>query len=341
MEFKDYYATLGIERGADEKEIKRAYRRLAREHHPDVNPDDNQAAERFRAVSEAYEVLGDPEKRALYDRYGRDWQQAQQAADAGIDFGAWQAAQQRAASAGAARGRPETGYTYATAEDLEEMFGEAGYSDFFESLFGRRAPQAGNRPRRGRDIDAPVTLQLLEAYHGTTRSIERDGRRYELRIPPGVGEGSRVRMRGKGEPGLAGGEPGDLYLVVHLAPDARFSRRDDDLETVVDVPVLDALLGGEVDVPTPTGPVTLRIPAGTAQGARIRLRGRGMPRLGKKGEFGDLFARVNLQLPRGLAPEERALLEQWRALRAARERTGGDRQANETDTGAARRDPEG
>lgn len=326
MDFKDYYAVLGLARGATDKEIRKAYRRLAREHHPDVNPDDAAAADRFREISEAYEVLGDAEKRELYDRYGREWRDAQRAAEAGVDFDAWRRAQ-RAGAAGPGPGdappQGQTQYTYATAEDLEDLFGEAGYSEFFESLFGRarggRAHPGGPRPpaaRKGRDVEAPVTVTLAEAYAGGMRRIQKDGRELEVRIPPGVREGSKVRLRGEGGPGLGDGPSGDLYLVLSVAEDPDFSRRGDDLEVRVDVPVSTAALGGEVRVPTMDGAVSLRIPAGTQGGQRIRLRGKGMPLLADPTRFGDLFARVQLRIPEPLDDDARGLFEQLRDLEA-------------------------
>lgn len=327
MEFRDYYAVLDVARSATDKEVRRAYRRLAREHHPDVNPDDESAAQRFRDIAEAYEVLGDKEKRALYDRYGKDWTDAQRAAEQGVDFDAWRAAQ-RAPSAGpgrgpAAAGGPSSraGYTYATAEEMEEMFGEAGYSDFFESLFGqggapRSARAAG--PRAGSDVEAPVQVSLEEAFHGARRMLEREGGPVELHIPAGVRDGTRVRIRGQGQPGRGGGNPGDLYLRIQLDQHARFVRSGDDLEVSVSVPLFTALLGGEVPVETLDGTVVLRIPEGTAPQSRIRLKSRGMPRAKNKGR-GDMFVRVQIELPTELDDDERALVEQWREMRAARE----------------------
>jgi curved DNA-binding protein len=312
MEYKDYYQTLGVSRDAEAAEIRRAYRRLARQYHPDLNPNNKEAEERFKALNEAYEVLSDPEKRKKYDQFGRDWQRYQQAPGAGdFDWGRWQQP-----------GGTGTAYTYTTAEDVEDLFGtEQGFSDFFESLFGRGRPQAGRpsaRPQRGQDLEHPVEVTLREAFSGTTRLVTRDGRQLEVRLPPGVRTGSRVRMSGEGAPGRAGGEAGDLYLVVDVLPDSQFERVGDDLTTEVEVPLYTALLGGEVAVPTLDGTVKLTIPAGTQNGRRFRLRGKGMPQLRQPGNSGDLYAVARVRLPENLNNEERALFEQLRAIRQGR-----------------------
>lgn len=311
MEFKDYYEILGVPRNADEKEIKKAYRRLARQYHPDVNPGDKAAEERFKEINEAYEVLSDPEKRARYDQFGREWQRYQQAgAPGGFDWSAW-----------TQPGGPRVQYTYTTAEDLEDLFGEgAGFSDFFETLFGRGfGPRADRtrapRPRRGQDIEQPVQVTLAEAYHGTTRVLTKDGRRLEVKIPPGVRSGSRIRMAGEGIPGVGGSEAGDLYLVVEVLPDERFERRGDNLYTEVEVPLYTAILGGEATVPTVDGSVVLTIPPETQNGRLFRLRGKGMPRLRNPSEHGDLYATANVRLPTRLSDRERELFEQLRDLR--------------------------
>ena len=314
MEYKDYYESLGVGRDADEKAIKRAYRRLARQYHPDVNPNDPKAEERFKEVTEAYEVLSDPEKRSKYDRFGREWRRYQQAGAPGdFDWSAW------------SQGAPGPGraqYTYATAEDLQDLFGQAGFSDFFETLFGGGSGRPGGRarspqPRRGQDLEHPVQVTLAEALHGTNRMLNKDGRRLEVRIPPGVRTGSKVRISGEGVPGSAGGGAGHLYLLVEVLPDARFERRGNDLYTVVDVPVLTAVLGGELRVPTLEGDIQLKVPPETQNGRRFRLSGKGMPKVKDGKGRGDLYVTLNVVLPIGLSPEERQLFEQLRELRGS------------------------
>jgi curved DNA-binding protein len=318
MEYKDYYKILGVSRDADQKEIKRAFRRLARTFHPDVNPEDEHAEERFKEINEAYEVLSDPEKRRKYDQLGQEWSRYRQTGGGpeGFDWSQW------ATQPGGGRGHVQ----YGTPEDLEDLFGgRSPFSDFFTQIFGGMgggvdAHPGGARyqprPRRGQDLEQEVMISLDEAYHGTSRVLEKDGRRLEVQIPPGARTGTRVRMAGEGGPGAAGGAPGDLYLRLNVVSNGRFERRGDDLTVTVDVGLYTALLGGEVEVPTLSGAVLLRIPEGTQNGRTFRLRGQGMPRLGRPEERGDLYAKVNVRLPESLSPRERELFEELRTIAA-------------------------
>lgn len=310
VEYRDYYQILGVPRDADEKEIRRAYRKLARKYHPDVNPGDAEAAEKFKSINEAYEVLSDPEKRRKYDQFGQAWQRYQQAgARGGFDWSPW------------IHTTPGT-YSYATVDDLEDLFGGVGFSEFFETLFGRvtggSRSRAGVPPRRGSDVRQPVSITLSEAYHGTTRLVTKNGRRLEVRIPAGVRSGSKVRLAGEGAQGQYGGSAGDLYLVVEVEPDPRFERVGDDLHTKVAVPLYTAVLGGEVPVQTLAGSIQLKIPPGTQNGRRFRIPGKGMPKLKSPGMFGDLYVTVDVRLPTDLTPEERELFERLRSLRSER-----------------------
>ncbi len=318
MEYKDYYKILGVSKNATEKEIKSAFRKLARKYHPDVNPDDPQAEARFKEINEAYEVLGDPEKRAKYDQLGSDWQRWQQSGGhpGDFDWSRWTTGP----------GGERVYVRYGTPEDLEDLFGDSSpFSDFFTSIFGglgggaRRTGGFGGfeyqpRPRRGRDLEHEVEISLAEAYHGTTRLLTKDGRRLEVKIPPGAKTGTRVRVRGEGGDGVAGGQAGDLYLKVKVAPDPRFERKGDDLYVTIPVDLYTAVLGGEVRVPTLAGDVKLKIPAGSQNGQIFRLRGKGMPKLRKPTQHGDLYARLNVRLPTKLTPEQRKLFEQLRRL---------------------------
>lgn len=323
MEYRDYYRVLGVPRDADQDAIKKAYRKLARQHHPDRNPGDAAAEERFKEAAEAYEVLGDPEKRAKYDRFGAAWQQRERAggAEGGFDWSEW-------TSAPGGRGRPGAagargGATRLSPEDLESILGGGGFSDFFEALFGGGlgGRATGPAPRaRIANAEHPVRVSLAEAAAGTTRRLDVDGRRLEVTIPPGVRTGSKVRMRGEGPPG-PGGARGDLLLVVEVAPDPRFERDGNDLRTTVSIPLHVAMLGGEVRVATLQGEGHLRIPPETPDGKRFRLRGKGMPAL-RGGARGDLLVAVAVELPRGLSDEERALFERLRELREARGAAG-------------------
>lgn len=309
QQFKDYYAALGVAPDADAQTIKQTYRKLARQYHPDVNPGDKQAEERFKAINEAYQVLGDEERRRKYDDLRRQYQQwQQQDRRAPFDWGQWQA-------------QPgETAYTRSVApEDLEDLFGaESPFSDFFSSVFGAGATADRTpRPRPGRDLEVLAELTLEEAYHGTLRAITVGERHIEARIPPGVASGSRVRLSGQGSPGIAGGPPGDLYLVVQIVPHPAFERENDDLTTTVPVDVFTAAAGGEARVHTLDGAVRLKIPPRTQADRTFRLRGKGMPRLGRPTEHGDLYARVRLVLPADLTDAEVASLRELAERRKA------------------------
>lgn len=320
MEFKDYYAALGVDKTASAADIKRAYRKLARESHPDLHPGDKKAEARFKAINEAHEVLGHPETRKKYDELGANWKAYEQAAQSGgpaggfTDFG------------GGGRG---AGYRTMTPEEAAEMFGGGDpFSDFFHTFFGGSFEQAGgrrgrsSRAARGQDFEQVVDLSLEEVLTGTSRKLRstRGGqeRTVEVRIPAGVHDGARVRAAGEGG-GSAHGPAGDLYLTVRLLPHPVFERRGRDLHTRVEVPLLTAVLGGEVSVPTLSGAsLRLRIPELTPQGRTFRLRGHGLPALGRTDDRGDLLATVQLQMPSQLTAEARQHYEALRALDTSR-----------------------
>jgi curved DNA-binding protein len=308
MEFKDYYQTLGVSPDADEKTIRQAFRKLARQYHPDVNPGDKAAEEQFKVINEANQVLSDPEQRKKYDALRAQYQRWQQSGGRSQDFN-WQAW-----STPPGEGVYEHQGSF---DDLEDLFGgESPFSDFFTTIFGgaRRAERAP-RPRRGRDLESEVEVTLEEAFRGTTRALQIGDRRIEAKIPPGVYSGARVRLAGQGEPGRQGGPAGDLYLIIRVAPHATFERNGDDLFTEVPVDIYTAALGGEVRVPTLDGTVMLKIPPQTQSGRTFRLRGKGMPRLNDPNTRGDLYARVRLVLPEPLSERE---LEAFRELATAR-----------------------
>jgi curved DNA-binding protein len=295
MEYKDYYKILGVNKTADEKEIKNAYRRLARKLHPDVNPD-KKAQEKFKEVNEAYEVLSDSEKRKKYDTLGANWQAYEQ--------------YQRAGGQGPFQwGGGGVQYRTVNAEDLNEIFGDlGGFSDFFRNFgFGESARA---RPRRGQDVEQPIEITLEEAYRGTTRLIQKENRRLEIKIPAGVKTGSKIRYAGEGYAGSSGGASGDLFLRVQVAPHPIFERDGDDLRCEIPVDLYTALLGGEVNVPTLKGSLALKIPAETQSGKTFRLAGQGMPRLNEPNVFGDLYAKVRVVLPEKLSHEEREIFSQ-------------------------------
>lgn len=318
MDYKDYYKILGVDKNANEKEIKSAFRKLAREHHPDVNPDDPQAEARFKEINEAYEVLSDSGKRAKYDQLGSDWQRWQRSGGrpGDFDWSQWTTAP----------GGERVHVRYGAPEDLEDLFGGGGpFSDFFNSIFGglggsaRRTGGFGGfdyqpQPLRGQDLEHEVEISLAEAYQGTTRVLTKDGRRLEVKIPPGAKTGTRVRIRGEGGSGGGSGQAGDLYLKVKVAVDPRFQRDGDDVHATVPVDLYTAVLGGEVIVPTLAGDVKLKIPPGSQNGRIFRLRGKGMPRLRQASEYGALYARLDVRLPTTLTSKQRELFEQLRQL---------------------------
>ena len=330
MDFKDYYQTLGVAKTATEKEIKQAFRKLARKFHPDVNPGDKASETKFKEINEAYEVLGDPDKRRKYDELGANWrmyeQAQQQGGFSGSPFGQGGPGQDAAWTINMGSG----GYRTMTPEEMNELFGtEDPFSDFFRTFFGGGGSprEAGGRGRggaraaraqRGQDIEHGVELTLEEAYHGATRRVSiKDGghaRTVDVRIPVGVKDGSRVRAVGEGGPGASGGSAGDLYLRVQIKPHPVFEREDNNLRTKVGVPVTTAVLGGEAQVPTVTGSVRLKIPEGTQNGQVFRLRGHGMPQVAKPDDRGDLFAAVEVQLPRALSAEQRQHYEALQKL---------------------------
>jgi DnaJ-class molecular chaperone len=330
MNFKDYYAILGVPKDAAEKDIKSAYRKLARKWHPDANPKNTkEAEEKFKEISEAYEVLGDPEKRKKYDVLGPNWQQAAQ-----------QAEQQR-------RYR-----TNVDGQEFEFNFGDAGgasgFSDFFDMFFSgvgrRQTAGAAGLERRGQDLETTIELSLRDAYAGGTKAVslqiedlcprchgtgtERGrlcpqchgtgrvllNKRFEVTIPKGIGEGQRIRLAGQGGAGINGGPNGDLHLIVKLHDDPTYKRKGDDLYVDLPVSIYDLILGGDVNVPTLSGEVAMTIPAGTQNNRLLRLTGRGMPHVRAKGS-GDEYVRLIGQLPQTLSDKEKKLFKELATLR--------------------------
>lgn len=311
MEYKDYYRTLGVSKNADDKEIKRAYRRLARQFHPDVNPGDAKAEEHFKEINEAYEVLSDPDKRAKYDQFGASWQQYQRMGGdpSGFDWSQW------------VSGGFPGGTRVEFSGDLGDLFGggTGGFSDFFSALFGDMGIRSGGFGRRartrGQDMEQPVRITLEEAFQGTRRTLEKNGRRLEVKIPRGVKTGSRIRVAGEGAPGSAGMPSGDLYLKVAVVPHGVFTRDGNDLRRDVDLDLYTAILGGEVSVDTLDGRVTLKVPSETQSGRVFRLRGKGMPDLRHPNQRGDLYVKVRIQLPEHLDEREKRLFRELASLR--------------------------
>jgi curved DNA-binding protein len=319
MEYKDYYTILGLDRKASEKEIKRAYRKLARKYHPDVNPEDKASKKKFLEINEAHEVLSDLEKRKQYDRLGSQWQHHQRSGGSPEDFnwGQRQSTSDR-----------NQGYRAVNPEDFEELFGAGGgNSDFFENLFGRASGrQTGGgmggqqfyhepQARQGSDLEHPMQLTLKEAFYGTKRVLEwEDGRKIDAKIPPGVTTGSRVRLKGQGSPGSAGGEQGDLYLTIDVLPDDNVQLQNNDLKITVPVDIFTMLLGGKISVSGIDRTVKLDIPEGTANGRVFRLKGLGMPKIKDPKKRGDLYVTIEVDLPQNLTAKEKDLVKKWKNI---------------------------
>jgi curved DNA-binding protein len=318
MDYKEYYEILGVSPNADKKVIQQTFRKLARKYHPDVNPGNKEAEEKFKTINEAYQVLSDAKQRKKYDELRAQYQQWQQAGgqtdsrNQDFDWQNWSA-------------RPDQGarVQYATAEDLEDMFGsDSPYSDFFTTIFGaqranrsggkgsRGASSGSGRPvhepglRRGRDVEYEIDLTLEEAFRGAERLLEIDGHRIKAGIPAGVRTGSRVRLAGQGEPGQGGGLAGDLYLIIEVLHHDTFEREADNLHMEVPVDIFTEIAGGETRIQSLERPLILKIPPRTNAGQSFRLSGKGMPHLGDPEKRGDLFARVKLVLPDLLTDQE-------------------------------------
>jgi curved DNA-binding protein len=314
---RDYYQVLGVSKDADDKTIKKAFRKLAKQYHPDANPDNPDAEQHFKEINEAYETLSDGEKRKAYDRFGADYAKYQAAGvnpDDMPNYGGFGA---------------NPGYTRysSNGNDFEFNFsgspgagGGSPFEDIFDSIFGGfgRRGQGGEAvstaDQKGNDLTHDLTITLREAYEGTVRYISKGQRRVKVNIPAGATTGTKVRLAGEGAASPTGGEAGDLYLVISVEPDALFDRDGDDLYVDVDVDMFTAMLGGEVTVPTMVRDVKLKVPAGTQSGQKFRVRGKGMPKLKAKDEHGDLYARVQITVPRDLTNQQRDLVKQLQQM---------------------------
>lgn len=331
MNYKDYYSTLGIKKGASKDEIKKAYRKLARKYHPDVNQGDDTAAKKFKEISEAYEVLGNEENRKLYDQLGSDWKRYKQAGGQGGDFN-WQ---QWAKSQGA-RGRRQANH-----QTAEDFFGGGDFSDFFEQVFGggmsggmggspfqQRRGRGGaefqgnpfgfetrSASQKGKDIHAELEITLEEAYRGTEKSVRVNRNQMKVKIPKGIYDGRRLKLKGRGHSGLHGGEPGDLYIKVNIKPHDVFTREEDNLHASAEVSLYQALLGGVISVPTMTGNVKIKVPPESQPGKVMRLAGYGMPVFQSENRKGDLFVTLQVSLPEKLTEKEKKLFRELAELR--------------------------
>jgi curved DNA-binding protein len=296
MAFIDYYKILGVDKNASEKEIKNAYRKLARKHHPDLNPNDPEANKKFQQLNEANEVLSDPEKRKKYDQYGEHWQHGEAYEQ--------QAKQQQSRRSGSGSGHTQGFESF-------EGFGDGNdFSDFFQSIFGRAAGagRSGQQVKyRGQDYNAELHLTLREASDTHKQTLTVNGKQIRITIPAGVENGQTIKIAGHGGPGMNGGPSGDLYITFLIADDPKFKRLGSDLYTSVKLDLYTAVLGGEIMVDTLTGKVKLKVQPGTQNGTKVKLKGKGFPIYKKHGEFGDLYLTYDVQLPTHLTDKQKAL----------------------------------
>lgn len=314
MDFIDYYSVLGVPKTASEEDIKKAYRKLARKHHPDLNPNDEEANKKFQQINEANEILSDPEKRKKYDQYGQDWQHAEQ-----FEQMRRQRQQQRQSygSGNPAGGDPDD-------YDFSEGFGGADFSDFLSSLFGQEGNIGGRGGRgpssrgqgqfRGQDYQAELHLTLREAYITHKQTLNVDGKNIRITVPAGIENGQKIKLAGYGSPGVNGGPAGDLYITFVIADDPRFKRMGNDLYVDEEIDLYTALLGGERVVETMDGRVKLTVPPETQSGTKVRLKGKGFPVYKQDGAFGDLYITWQVKLPTNLTDEQKALFRQLSTL---------------------------
>ena len=296
MDFIDYYKILGVAKNADDAEIKKAYRKLARKYHPDVNPNDAGAKKKFQEINEANEVLSDPDKRKKYDQYGKDWQHAEQFEQAR------QSERQQ---------RPQ----YSSRD--QEQFDESDFSDFFSTMFGGARQQTGRSQTKfkGQDYNAELQLELQDVYTTDKRTLTVNGKNIRLTIPAGVENGQTIKIAGHGAPGINGGPNGDLYITFNISNHSKFKRDGDNLHTGVNLPLYTAVLGGELTIDTLGGKLKLKVPPETQNNTKVKLKGKGFPVYKKEGHYGDLYLTYQIQIPTHLTEKEKSLFNELSKLR--------------------------
>ena len=290
MDFIDYYKILEVDKGSDSQTIKKAYRKLARKFHPDLNPNDKDAKLKFQQINEANEVLSDPEKRKKYDQYGKDWKHAD-------EFESANRQQQSAYSRGTQNSEPQF---------------DGDFSDFFASMFGGGAGQGRSRQvkYRGEDFNAELQLNLIDAYTTQKQTLTVNGKQIRLTIPAGIENGQTIKISGHGSPGINGGPNGDLYITFSIANNPRYKRVENNLYTIVDIDMFTTILGGELTIETMSGKVKLVVKPETQNGTKVKLKGKGFPVYKHEGQFGDLFITYNIKIPTGLTEKQKALLKE-------------------------------
>ncbi len=301
MDFKDYYKILGLDKTATTDEIKKSYRKLAVKYHPDKNPNDKAAEEKFKEINEANEVLGDAEKRKKYDELGENWKYYQQSAQQGGEGQDFHWSKYRNNS-------------YKTGE----QYHEGNFSDFFENIFGGRFyddERSQQRSFKGQDYNAEMQISLEEAYSGTTRQLQLDKQKLQLKTKPGIKDGQVLKLKGKGGKGINNGPNGDLYITVHVSEHPHYKRKEDDLYCDIPVDLYTAILGGQIHVNTIGNPIKISIGKETENGKILRLKGKGMPRYDKDNNYGDMYAKVNIKLPKNLTPKEIELFKELSTIK--------------------------
>ena len=302
MAYIDYYKILGLNKNASDDEIKKAYRKLARKHHPDLNPNDKEAHLKFQQINEANEVLSDPEKRKKYDQYGENWKNAEQ----------FEQARQQRQYSGGPQGRPD--------QEFSGGFGDEHFSDFFESLFGGRGSRTGARGGgghvkfRGQDYNAELHISLRDAFQTHQHTLDVNGKKVRITIPAGIENGQVIKLKGHGGPGVNGGPNGDLYIAFVIEEDAKFKRSGHDLYATEDIDLYTAVLGGQVTIETFSGKLNLKVKPETQQGTKVRLKEKGFPIYKKEGVSGDLIVTYNVKIPTSLTEKEKELFQQLKDM---------------------------
>lgn len=302
MAFVDYYTILGVHKNASQDDIKKAYRKLARKYHPDLNPNDEEAKKKFQEINEANEVLTDPEKRKKYDQYGENWKH-------GEEYEQAQQQQRRRGGSAGATGNPFEGFEYSGNYDTGE------FSDFFEQMFGSRRGGGRQAKYRGNDYNATLELTLQQAFTTHQQTFTVNGKNIRITIPAGVEDGQKIKLKGQGDAGVNGGPNGDLYIQFHIAPDPHFQRKGNNLYTTKEIDLYTALLGGETVVDTFAGKIKVKIKPETQSETKIRIKGKGFPLYKKEGQFGDLYVTLHVKLPTHLSDKEKELFQQLAGLK--------------------------
>ena len=301
MEFIDYYKILGVDKTASTEDIKKAYRKLARKHHPDLNPNDKEAHKKFQQINEANEVLSDPEKRKKYDKYGKDWQHAEQFEKARAQQGQYTSSEDFNFGGGDFRGAD---------------YDQGGFSDFFESLFGRPGGGARSKAKyRGEDYQAELHLNLRDAATTHQQTMTVNGKNIRITIQAGIENGQKIKLKGYGGPGINGGPNGDLYISFQIEDDPKFKRLGNDLYSTAEIDLYTAVLGGETTVDTLNGKLKLKVAAGTQNGSKVRVKGKGFPVYKKEGESGDLYITYHVKIPMHLSEKEKELFTELSKLK--------------------------